>query len=299
MKRSALLFDSLSEAVANFVMNALRSALFAIVGGVIALIVIARQTQSADAEGPRAAMRDSNVAVPSTSKEHALAGAAAQSPANEFVAQMEKQSARNLFVLSGIFMTFGSSLVGTASLALLWASDELPRLRLAGIVMAITALLLGALGVWILALAASRRIALERISFWILVLGSLAGTLLGIFGAIGQWDTFGTFVLIGLVVGGSIALALWASQRQIPGQVLGVVAAGWLIGFVMQGAVTAYLYPSVLESVWDWLTPLMDSVGDKPVYVLQIGIIGLFVGAIAPLIGVVVLERQLRHATEN
>jgi hypothetical protein len=216
-----------------------------------------------------------------------------------FVSQTEKQSARNLFVLSGIFLAFGSSFVGTGSLALLWASEELPRLRLAGVVMTITALLLGALGVWILGLAASRRIALERISFWILVLGSLAGTLLGIFGALGQWETLGTFVIIGLVVGGSIALAVWASNRRLTWTMLGIVAAGWLIGFVIQGAVTTYLYPSLLESVWDWLVPLMDSVGDKPLYVLQIGIIGLFVGAIAPLIGIAVLERQLRYSLEN
>ena len=218
-------------------------------------------------------------------------------PAHSWAARIQKQTTAKLFLLSGISLALASALTDASSLALFFGSEELPRLQGVGIFMAISALLVGALSVWLLGMAIARLTQWERHSNLIMLAGWLAGFLIGIFSVLAQWDVFGVFVTVSLLAGGSIGLALAASNPQLSRQILGIIVAGWLIGFLAQGAALAYVYASVLETVWEWLSPLQESVGDKPLLVVQIGIVGFFLGMIAPLIGIPVMYSQLQNSS--
>ncbi len=177
------------------------------------------------------------------------------------------------------------------------SSDTRPMLeRLTGFFMAGGTLLLTTFGVWVLGLAVSRMIKLERRSSVVMAVGWLVGYGLGFGAVITYSEFFATLTVAGLVAGGSIALAIWTSNRDLARRVLGIIFVSWLIGFMLQAIATVLIYRPLSESVWEWLQPLQESVGPKPLFVLQIWLATLFIGAIAPLIGIPVMNRQLQHA---
>lgn len=204
-----------------------------------------------------------------------------------------------LIVLSGISLAAASALTTGSAYALSFASEEQPRIQLVAILFAIGALLLGAFGAWVFGAAISRVVDCNRASRWILVSGILVTTLIRLGPVIGLWDAILLFVGLGLVTGGYVALALRASNRGLAGKTLGIIGAGWLIGFVLQGIATVGLYPSVLDSVWESLLPLQEALGDKPLLVLQILLVGFFVGGLTPLVGLAATFQQLNPLSKK
>lgn len=222
---------------------------------------------------------------------------AAATPLSGTLRNLAGLSVGTLYLLSGISLALASGVTDAGALALASGSEELPRLQMVGILFAVGALMLGALGAWMLGAAASHRVRLDRKGYLIMIFGWSATFLLGIVAAPLQPDLLLLFVSVGALAGGSTAYALWSNNRDLPRLTLEGIAAGWLFGYIIQGLAVMSAYPSLLESVWDWLLPLQESLGDKPLLVIQIGIIGIFFGAIAPLIGLPVMYWQLWRAS--
>lgn len=277
------------DASATFIMTVFRSGIFAVIGGVTGLAVIAWQMQNATN-----VVSDMAHTAPSARTD----AAAQETPARGIVERIKALPTANLYVLCGISWTVASCFVDMSALSLYFASEDF-RLQFVGVIAAIGALLLDVLGAWVLGLAVSRRTPLNRTSYEIMILGALAASLVGIVSLIWQLGNLLVFGAVGLLVGGSIALALWSSNRQLPFKMLGIIAAGWLVGFGIQGAASALVFPSVTESIWEWIRPLEADLGTKPMFVTQIGIVGIFLGAIAPFIGIVFLDWQLRTVKQQ
>lgn len=260
------------------------------------------QTRDAKSESTPSA-RPSTVPEPkAASKTIAPIAAAVSAPVRDDTAAPSPRAARGLsarsqvklVLLSGISFAAASALTTGSAYALSFASEEQPRVQLLAILLAIGALLLGTFAAWVFGAAISRVADCNRASRWILVCGILVTTLSRLGPVVNQGDAILLFVVLGLVTGAYVALALWTSNRGLAGKTLGIIGGGWVIGFVLQGIAAVGLYPSLLDSVWEWLLPLQEISGDKPLFVLQLTLVGFFVGSLAPLVGLAVTFQQLR-----
>ncbi len=270
---------SFPTASADFILATLRAGLFAIIGGAVGLAVMARQIQNA---------KESESASPE------------ETSTPEIVERVQTLPTRTLYIIAGIFMAFAFSTTRSSSLAFYYGDvEDLLRLQTLGIFAALGALLFTALGAYALGIAISNQLNFNRTSFIIFILGSLAATLIGIFATMLQFDVLGQFLLVGLLVGGSLAFALWQSNSKLSLQILGIIAAGWVVGSLIQGAIVAISYPSLLESEWAWLLPLEGTFGYKTHLVLQVGLVGIFIGVIAPVVGISFLDWQLRQTKQK
>lgn len=288
-------YESLSPALGNFpgasadfILAALRAGFFAIIGGGTGLAVMAQQIQNTNKAAPAAASPDSRATLETTSTEPEHEGRFEPAGGLSALSQVK------LIVLSGISLAAASAMTVGGALAFSFVSEEQPRIQLLAILLASGVLLLGAFGAWVFGAAISRIVRCNRTSRWILVAGAVAAFLIGVVSVVNRWDVIPLFVVLGLLTGGYVALALRVSNHDMPVKPLGIIGAGWLVGFVLQGIATAGIFvPDFLGTVWEPLLPLVEATGDKPMLILQILIVGFFVGSLAPIVGLAATFQRL------
>lgn len=225
--------------------------------------------------------------------------AIATTPPTPLVKRIQTLPTLVLLAASGIALAATSALDDASSLGLSSRSGDQPLLSLASFLMAGGALVVVAVGIWLLAVAVSRWIRLDTPSILLMESGWCAAYLFSIFIGHAPFGMFVFVTLIGLVTGGSIAWALRASNPRLPLQPLLIIAAGWLIGFIIQGLAIEPLYENLTQSGWDFFAELQAIIGFNALMVVQFGIIGFFYGLIAPVIGIAVMTWQLRGAAQK
>lgn len=272
---------ALPAATNDFIIAALRSGFFALIGGGAGLAVMARQTKNAN-EAESVAPSPEETSTP------------------EIVERVQALPTRTLYIIAGIFMALSFSTTSSSFYALFYgASDDLPQLKAVGIFAGLASVLFATLGAYALGLAIANQIKFNRTAFIVFAIGSIAAALVKFSIAPEQFDTLVGFPVTGLLIGGSLAFGLRLSNSELSWKMLGLVAAGWVIGATIQGITVNSLYPSVSESVWEWLLPLEQDFGYKLLLVLQVGIIAVFIGLIAPVVGIGVLDWQLRQTKQK